>query len=63
MDKKFSKNFYDFYLLEKRLELFSDPSLKEKKKIKMPRLPKGTAEAKERMEHSQEGGGGGQHRT
>ena len=32
MDKKFSKNFNDFYLLEKRPELFSEPSVKEKKK-------------------------------
>ena len=31
MDKKFSKNFNDFYLLEKRPELFSDPTVKEKK--------------------------------
>ena len=31
MDKKFSKNFNDFYLLEKRPELFSEPSVKEKK--------------------------------
>ena len=31
MDRKFSKNFNDFYLLEKRPELFSEPSVKEKK--------------------------------
>jgi hypothetical protein len=31
MDRKFSKNFNDFYLLEKRPELFSDPTVKEKK--------------------------------
>ena len=31
LDKKFSKNFNDFYLLEKRPELFSDPTVKEKK--------------------------------
>ena len=31
MDKKFSRNFSDFYLLEKRPELFSDQTVKEKK--------------------------------
>ena len=31
MDKKFSKNFNDFYLLEKRPEFFSDQTVKEKK--------------------------------
>jgi hypothetical protein len=31
LDKKFSKNFNEFYLLEKRPVFFSDPSVKEKK--------------------------------
>jgi hypothetical protein len=31
MDRKVSKNFNDFYLLEKRPELFSDQTVKEKK--------------------------------
>ena len=34
MDKKFSKHFNDFYLLEKRTDLFSEPSVKEKKENK-----------------------------
>jgi hypothetical protein len=41
MDRKFSKNFNDFYLLEKRPELFSDPSVKEKKEKPNAEISKG----------------------
>jgi hypothetical protein len=41
MNKKFSRNFSDFYLLEKRPELFSAESVKEKKEKPNAEISKG----------------------
>jgi len=66
MDKKFSKNFNDFYLLENQPEIFSEPIVKEKKENN------NNAETTERISGSERKNGaskeltqeeGGKHRT